>query len=418
MKAKRIMLVAGEASGDCLAAELVKALRDAIPEIQFQPNGDFQPLTTPLPPEFFGAGGRQMAAAGVKLAVDMTQHAVTGLTDAVKNYPKFRQIFHKLLQLAVEREPDLIICVDFPSFNLRFEQAIRNYLRQRQGSFFNWSPRIVHYSSPQVWASRPRRANVLEHNVDLLLCLLPFEKKWYAEHAAGLKVEFVGHPVVDRLSATRDLNADSSTANRKSQILLLPGSRRGELQRHLPVMLEASRQILGKHDAHLQMVLPNENLLNEARFIAPDLARLVNVHIGNLERVLPQTSLAIASTGTVLLECAYFGVPTVAIYKTSWLTFQIGKRIATVKYLSMPNILAGELIYPEFIQDDATAENITREALDLLTNEPRRKRVKSQLAQIISSLGGAGASKRAARAILEIMGWVWNPDLRAALASR
>ena len=167
------MVVAGEPSGDLLAAELVRAL-----------------VATPAGAgaKFIGAGGPRMAEAGVELAFDMTQHAVVGLWEVLRNYFKFRRLFNQLLDLAVERRPDAVICVDFSGFNRRFAAA----LRERQQSIPGWRLRMVQYVSPQVWASRPGRVRTMERDLDLLLSIFPFEKAWYAEHAPRLRVEFVG----------------------------------------------------------------------------------------------------------------------------------------------------------------------------------------------------------------------------------
>src|ERR1700677_811464 len=175
------MLIAGETSGDLLASELVGALRAKLPGTLF-----------------FGAGGSKMSAAGVELAFDMTQLAVTGITDVVKNYFKFRQRFNQLVALARERKPDAIIGVDYGGFNLRLGHAIKSFVRQSPSPGNSWNPKIVQFVSPQVWASRPKRANQLEADYDLLLSIFPFEKDWYAKHAPKLRVEFVGHPMLDR----------------------------------------------------------------------------------------------------------------------------------------------------------------------------------------------------------------------------
>ena len=151
MKPKSFMLIAGEASGDVLAAELVRALRQELAGAESIPTTDYQPLHTGLEPRFFGAGGPQMAAAGVDLAFDMTAHSVIGLSDALKNYLKFRRLFFQLYRLALERQPDAIICVDFSGFNRRFAHAIRQYTRARADWFHVWSPKVIQYVSPQVW---------------------------------------------------------------------------------------------------------------------------------------------------------------------------------------------------------------------------------------------------------------------------
>jgi lipid-A-disaccharide synthase len=373
------MIIAGEPSGDLLAAELVSSLCDA----------------TATKPMFFGAGGTKMSEAGVELTFDLTQHAVTGITDVLKSYFKFRRLFNQLLTMAIERKPDVVIGVDFGGFNLRFGHAVKEYVRKHPGS--GWNPKIVQLVSPQVWASRPGRANLLAADYDLLLSIFPFEKDWYARRVPKLRVEFVGHPMLDRLA--RPKSQDSKPKATSPTILLLPGSRKSELQRHLPVLLPAIRLIREKlPDAKAKIVLPNERLAALAKSLGVDF----DIQLGNLPEALAQADVAIASTGTVTMECAFFGVPTVTLYKTSWLTFEIGKRIVTVKSLTMPNLMANEEVYPEFIQDTATAENIANAALDLLQDESRRQKIRVQLDKIIASLGEPGAASRAAAAIMSL----------------
>jgi lipid-A-disaccharide synthase len=383
VKLKTFMLIAGEASGDMLAAELVSALRGKLPDAKF-----------------FGAGGPEMAAASVELAFDMTQHSVIGMSDVLKNYFKFRRLFNQLLKLAIERQPDVIIGVDFGGFNLRFGHAIKEYVRN--DPFSKWNPKIVQFVSPQVWASRPGRANLLAADYDLLLSIFPFEKDWYARRVPKLRVEFVGHPMVERMQKSEVRSQKSEALAASPKILLLPGSRPDELRRHLPVMIGALKLIQEKFPAsRAKMVLPNKalkSIANRLSMLPPD----VEIQVGNLPQALAEVDVAIASTGTVTMECAFFGVPTVTLYKTSWLTYQIGKRIVTVKSLTMPNLLANEEVFPEFVQNTATPENISRAALELLQNESRRAQIKKRLAEIVSQLGGPGASQRAAATILSL----------------
>jgi lipid-A-disaccharide synthase len=379
VKPKTFMLIAGEASGDLLAAELVSALRGQLPDAQF-----------------FGAGGAKMSAAGVELAFDLTQHSVIGISDVLKNILKFRRLFNQLLALAIERKPDVVIGVDYGGFNLRFGQAVKKYVRENP--FSTWNPKIVQFVSPQVWASRPGRADKLARDYDLLLSIFPFEKDWYAKRVPSLRVEFVGHPMVERMQK-EELKMRKPETAAAPKILLLPGSRKSELQRHLPVMLDALKLVQEKLPAaKAKMVLPNPSLVS----LAKSLGANVEIQIGELPWALAESDVAIASTGTVTMECAFFGVPTVTLYKTSWLTYQIAKRIVTVKSLTMPNLLAGEAVYPEFIQNDATPENLSRAALELLQDEARRTQIKTQLAKIIAALGEPGAPKRAAAAILSL----------------
>ena len=402
---KTFMLVAGETSGDLLASELVLALRERLPDAKF-----------------FGAGGAKMGTAGVELAFDLTQHAVVGITDVLQNYFKFRALFNRLLALAIEHKPDVVIGVDYGGFNLRFGHAVKEYVRSHPDA--KWDPKIVQFVSPQVWASRPGRAKLLEADCDLLLSIFPFEKAWYAERAPKLKVDFVGHPMLDRIHKP---GHSMRKPDAGPTVLLLPGSRKSELEQHLPVLIGAAELIQeAEPDCQFQIVLPDEKLLKGLRwqfaertgaiyrlndsptpgqvdYLASKTGLNLKTQIGNLPDVLAQADVAIASTGTVTMECAYFGVPTVTLYKKPLLGLALAWRIITVKSLTMPNLLADEEVYPEFIQDAASPEKISRAALELLQSEYGRKQIKAQLAQIISSLGEPGASRRAAAAIIKLL---------------
>ena len=380
----RFMIVAGEPSGDLLAAELVNALRQ-----------ELLPLAGTAP-VFFGAGGPRMADAGVDLAFDFTRDAVVGLSDALRKYATFRRRMRHLLALAMDRRPHAIVCVDFSGFNLRFADRIRSIIREDPGRFQNWNPRIVQYVSPQVWASRPKRASRLERDYDLLLSIFSFEKEWYARRAPRLQVAFVGHPIVDRYARFERPERDSD----RPLTVLLPGSRIGELRRHIPVMAEAARLLASPTE--VRMILPNAGLAELANTL---LGRVDGLHVqvGGLPEALACADTAVAATGTVTLECAYFGVPTVAMYKTSWSTYQIGKRLITVNYLSMPNLLANEAVFPEFIQGQATARAIAQAVDDLLRSHEKRAAIKSKLLDVVRQLGEPGAARRAARAIVSLL---------------
>src|ERR1017187_3979512 len=229
MKPKSFMLIAGEASGDLLAAELVSALRQKVLAAESRPTADAQPLRTELAPKFFGAGGPKMAAAGVELAFDLTQHSVIGISEVLKKYLEFRRLFSQLLKLAIDRQPEAIIGVDYGGFNLRFGHAIRQHIRRNRNQFNNWNPKIIQFVSPQVWASRPNRAYQLEADYDLLLSIFPFEKDWYARRVPKLRVEFVGHPMVERMQKSEVRSQKPELLAASPKILLLPGSRTSEL---------------------------------------------------------------------------------------------------------------------------------------------------------------------------------------------
>jgi lipid-A-disaccharide synthase len=406
------MLIAGDPSGDLLAAELVEALREKVVARSVDASVDVQPLRTALAPRFFGAGGPKMAGAGVELAFDLTQHSVIGFAEVLKNIGKFKRLFKQLLQVAIERQPDVIIGVDYGGFNLRFAKAVRAHARAHRNLFNNWNPKIVQFVSPQVWASRASRAYTLAENHDLLLSIFPFEKAWYAQRVPKLRVEFVGHPMIGRV-------AKSEIRNPKSEIptvVLLPGSRADEVRRHLPVVAGAF-ELLRKEIPALRgkMVLPNDSLAGEIKSVqltsnleihgAGGVVQIgpgLEIQIGGLTEALAMADLAITKSGTVTMECALHGVPAVVFYKTSWPTYFIGKQIVTVKYLAMPNLIADETIYPEFVQQMAAPENIAAAALELLRDEKRRADVQGKLAQVIESLGKPGAPQRAAEAILSL----------------
>lgn len=401
------MLIAGEASGDLLAAELVSALRAKVLASASTFTSDVQPLRTELPPNFFGAGGPKMAAAGVELAFDLTQHSVIGISEVFKKYLEFRRLFNQLLKLAIERQPDVIIGVDYGGFNLRFGRAVKRFVRSHQNQFNNWNPKIVQFVSPQVWASRPGRAYQIQDDYDLLLSIFPFEKSWYAKHTPRLRVEFVGHPMVGRftnddLRFTRAQAEASSIVNRQSQILLLPGSRADEVRRHWPAVTGAF-ELLRRELPQLRgkMILPSDVLAQSVRSLGvPDGLEL---QVGGLTAALAEADLAITKSGTITMECAFFGVPAVVFYKTSWPTYVIGRQIVSVKYLAMPNLLADAPIFPEFIQHEATPENLARAALELLKNPARHQEIQTKLKEIVTSLGGPGASWRAAATVLRLL---------------
>ena len=373
---KTFMLIAGEPSGDLLASELVLALREGMPGAKF-----------------IGAGGPRMAEAGVELAVDMMKHAMVGVP-TIGKYFALKRLSNDLLALAIERKVNVFIGVDYGGFNLRFGHLVKEHVRNNPAA--DWNPKLVQFVSPQVWASRPGRSKQLAADYDLLLSIFPFEKDWYAKRAPKLRVEFVGHPLVDRMRGM----ADGKQKAEGKLLLVLPGSRKSELYRHLPVMLGALEYIKQQlPSVRAKMVLPSEQM----KELAAQADRAgVEIHVGGLPEALARADLAITKTGTVTMECAFFGVPAVAIYKKSLLGLAIDLGIITVKSLTMPNLMAGEEVYPEFLADAATPENVAIAALRMLRDEPRQQQIKSQLTKIVASLGEPGASRRAAAAVLSL----------------
>jgi lipid-A-disaccharide synthase len=401
MKPKSFMLIAGEASGDTLAAELVGSLRDRVLAAESQPTDDVQPLRTELPPHFFGAGGPGMKAAGVELAFDMTEHSVIGISEVFKKYLQFRRLFKQLLKLAIERQPDVIIGVDYGGFNLRFGKAIKQYVRKHRTEFVPWNPKLVQFVSPQVWASRPGRAYTLAENYDLLLSIFPFEKEWYARRVPKLRVEFVGHPMVERFQKS-EVRSQKSRSHPPALVVLLPGSRPDEVRRHWPVATGAF-ELLRRELPTLRgrLVFPNDSLAQSARSFGTPPG--LDIQVGGLDAALGEADVAIAKSGTITMECATFGVPTVVFYRASWLNYFIGSQLVNVPHIAMPNLLAGEEVFAEFVQDAATSKNIARAVLELLNDPTRREALKWNLKTIVASLGGPGATTRAAKAIVNLL---------------
>ena len=353
------MFIPGEASGDAHAAELIEALRAQAPDVKV-----------------FGAGGLKMKAAGMELLLDLTEHAVVGLVEVLKNYGKFRRIFWDLVQQAENRKPDAVVLVDFPGFNLRFAAQMK-----RRGI------KVIYYISPQLWAWHAGRAKQIERDVDLMLTIFPFEKDWYAKHAPKLRVEFVGHPFAERIKG--EVGAEEREEN---LVLLLPGSREREVAKIWPIM----RRIIERMSPETRFIAAAVNESMAAMIKHPR----VTVEVGKAQEGMQRATLAITASGTATMECAFYGCPMIVVYKVNWLTYLVGRMVVTVNWLAMPNVIAGRAIVPEFIQHDAKPDRIAVVARELLQNVSKRGAMEQELATVVNTLGGAGASKRAAELIL------------------
>jgi lipid-A-disaccharide synthase len=367
-----ILMVAGEASGDAHGAELIQAIKEK------------QPGTRVI-----GVGGPKMASAGQEQLFDLSAHAVLGLVEVIKQYPKFRRFRKQIIELAKRERPDAVVLIDCSGFNLRLTPSLRSDLP---------GTRIIYYISPQVWASRAGRVKAMQRDIDLLLAILPFEKAWFAKAAPGFNVQWVGHPVLDRI---RKVDVVEPNPN---FVALLPGSRKTEVEKHLPVLWEAAL-IMGRNRPGLKFVLlsPNEAIQKYAleilaKFPAPNFAFEYNV--GYAISHLSRCALALVASGTASLECALVGIPQVVVYRVHPLTYFAGKRVIKVKYLSIINVMANEAVVPEFLQDKLEASAVAHEALELLNNPQRREAMKRRVSQIVATLGEPGASRRAAEAVL------------------
>ncbi|HVS83492.1 MAG TPA: lipid-A-disaccharide synthase [Pyrinomonadaceae bacterium] len=381
----RLMIVAGEASGDAHAAALVSALRAAAPDIQF---------------DVFGSTGAQMRAAGVDSVVHADALAILGLWEIARALPKFWRAFGELRRAAAARKPDAVILVDWPDFNLR----LAHWLHRR-------GFRVVYYISPQLWAWRSYRARNVRRDVDLLLSILPFEKDWYA--ARGMThLEYVGHPLVgavrascDREEFCRRHNLDPS----RPIVALLPGSRHKELVRILPPMLDAAISI-SRQRSDVQFVLvvaPNRDP-NEAREILSrdrydSLQACLRVVHHETREALGAADAAAVASGTATLEAALLGTPMVIVYKESFLNWHILGSLITAEHYGLVNLIAGRRVVTELMQNELNREHLARELLALLDPD-RNRAIRDELREVSEKLGEGGASLRAARAFLEFIG--------------
>lgn len=381
-----VMMLAGETSGDGLAAGLVSAMRNRA--------GSDARL------EFFGAGGDRMKEVGVHILEDMTKRTVFGLSEVVGQYFWFKQIFQRLLDEACERQPDLIILTDYAGFNLRFAEAVRKKLHRNKENYPNWNPRILYYVSPQVWASRAFRVFALSRSVDCILSLFPFEKPWYALRAPNLRVEFVGDPMADRYRSV--FRAKEDDIEDQPQVLLLPGSRKQELKRHIPIMEESVNRIHQAHPCRFVMILSSQEQLDLAESLLPD-KHSIELRIGGLSEALSQSTLTLACSGTVTRECGYHGVPTIVFYRLAWLTYWIARAIIKVRYIAMPNLLLNQLVYPELIQSEARPDRIADKALQFLRHPSLRQDSRKSLSHLMDAMGEPGAFDRAAKTVLEYL---------------
>ena len=388
-----VMFIAGEASGDALAAELLQGLKD----IAADGKSLFKTVSA------FGAGGESLRRAGAQLSVDLTQHAVVGVWEVVKHFKVLKQHFMQLLELSFEKRPQVIILVDYPGFNLRFAKALRKKIRENPVT--DWKPKIIQFISPQIWAWHENRVYQIARDIDVILSIFPFEKEWYSKRVPELRVEYVGHPLKDRY---KDYNSliQNKIPEEPYKVLLLPGSREKELGRHLPVIFEAVQLIAKQGRVKFKMVLPNENLIELVKKEMKKLPKFISfdVQIGKLAEALLWADVAIASSGTVTMECAYFRVPTVILYKTSFLTAFLGRLFIKVKCIGMPNLLAGhKKIYPEFIQKDANPDNLSSAAILFLTQPGIYQKTQDALQKMLLTLGEEGACRRAAQKVIDCL---------------
>lgn len=371
----RVFMIAGEASGDHLGADLIEALVQRHRGI-----------------ECYGAGGERMLAAGQRQSLNLAAHGVIGIWDVVRQYPKFLRFFSQMVKDCSALKPSAIVLIDYPGFNLRFMQRIRPILPEAK---------IIYYVSPQVWAWKAGRAALLEKHADLLLSIFPFEEAWYKERAPKLNVVWVGHPILDRLFVSRGEDRDEEGLS----VALLPGSREKEVRRHLPVMLAAAAIMNESRPARFLCLAPNGQMaamMKEIIVREVGYSLDVRVRVGYSTTHMSRCHLALVTSGTATLECAVAGTPMVVYYCVGPFTYLPGKLLVKVPYLAMVNLLLNRAAVPELVHIRARPAEMARVALELLSNPTRMEKQREDLERAVGMLGGSGASHRAAKEILEL----------------
>lgn len=372
----KLMIVAGEASGDKHAAHLVEALRNMRPDLQF---------------EIFGSGGEEMRTAGVETLIDARELAIMGALEVAAALPKFLRVFRALREAANQRKPDAVILVDFPEFNLRLAKKLK-----RDGH------RVFYYISPQVWAWRSYRVKQIKRDVERMLVILPFEQAFYEQQ--GVQVDYVGHPLLDSVKVTNSRSEfchQNQLDETKKIIALLPGSRRKEVSYILPPMLDAARECY-KVNSAWQFVIPLAKTIDrEVVTTLTGAAPNVKLIEGDTYNAVNAADLAVVASGTATLETAIIGTPLIVCYRASALNWQLFTPLIKVPFVGMPNLIAGRVVAPELLQDQLNGEVLSREIQALLSDRKRLQKARLDMQEVREKLGEAKASARAAKVIIE-----------------
>jgi lipid-A-disaccharide synthase len=370
--AKRVLIVAGEASGDLYGGQLIREVGRIAPEVSF-----------------FGVGGGSMREAGLDALCRSEDISVVGLFEVIKHLGVIKRALKTVTDSIRTKKPDLVLLIDFPDFNFRVARA----------AAASGVP-VFYYISPQVWAWRRGRVKTLARLVDKMVVIFPFEVDIYRE--AGVDVEFLGHPLVDEVRRRLEgLTVDERT---HPVVALLPGSRKGEIERHMPVMCGAAR-IIADRVPGVSFTMPLAPTLTRADIQQYLTAAPVPITVreGAFHEVVTGADVAVVSSGTATVETALLGTPMVVIYRLNPLTFFLARRLIRVPYIAMVNLISGRRVVPELIQDQASAEGIAREVLAVLTDDDARKKMREDLGEVGRIIGEPGASRRIAGKVVEFL---------------
>jgi lipid-A-disaccharide synthase len=384
-RSARLMIVAGEASGDKHGAALIHALARISPQTSF---------------EIFGSGGEEMRMAGAETLVDAGDVAIIGLPEIALAIPRLYRAYRTLLAAARTRRPDAVVLIDWPDFNLRLARRLH-----RDGF------KVIYYISPQVWAWRRWRVKLIRKSVDRMLVILPFEEKFYKD--AGVKVEYVGHPLAGAVNITASRSEFVQRHGLDPQrpiIALLPGSRHKEIHYHLPAMLDAARRLESASSilrGKPQFAVPLASTINRSQVEAMISTSAIDAAI--IERdtynAIGHAEFAIVASGTATVETALLGTPMVIIYRASEINWRLIRPLIHLDIFGMVNLIAGRRIVPELIQQEVTGENIAREVKAILSNPARLNQMREDLSRVrdLLSASGSKASERAARSVMQMI---------------
>jgi lipid-A-disaccharide synthase len=376
MIGRTLYFVAGEVSGDNHGAALLRSLRELHPHLQF-----------------IGRGGPQMKAIAGEQFHDWIDHAaVIGLWEVIKSYGYFREKFGETLSEIEQASPDAVVLIDYPGFNLRLVRALHRKRTPRK---------TIYYISPQVWAWNRGRITQMARWLDLMLCIFPFEADLYNQ--SGLRTRFVGHPMIEKLRARKiDIERDPNLVG------LFPGSRRREIRKIFPILLETARKLRRRQrNLRFEIAAASHELAGEMERMLDgegEDRKWVKIKTDDAAAIMQRAFVGIVASGSATLEAAYFRLPFVLVYKVSWLTYLAARLVVNVRYLGMPNVLANKDIVPEFIQHRAKPRAIAKALLRLMDEPAKRSQMISDFDAIIGTLGEGGASRVAAGAIIDEIG--------------
>ncbi len=367
------MIIAGEASGDLHGSGVVRELKNIDPGI-----------------DVYGVGGDRMKREGMTLIYHIRELGFMGFIEVLKHLPLVKAMERTLEQIIKLKKPDVLVLIDYPGFNLRFAAVAKKY-----------NVRIVYYISPQVWAWNKGRVRKMRGLVDKMLVIFPFEVDFYRHE--GIDAEFVGHPLMEVLESRLDKPSFCKRYGldeQKGIIAMFPGSRLQEVENIFPSMLRAAKGVATALGSEMAVgVAPT---LDEKYF--KTFFRVDGVHMvkGATYELMQHAQFAFVTSGTATLETACFATPMFVVYRTSWLTYFIGRMLVRVKNIGLVNIVAGTRIVPEFIQYQATAKNLMRSALELLSDSEKLAKMRLDLSKVRGMLGGQGASRTVAQRIVQM----------------